>query len=77
MEKAYENILNKNKDQTQAKILLSIIVVATRPLKIEEMDVALNLVLQDNVSSHEELDLDGDNLETRIRNLLRPFYIYF
>ncbi len=46
---------------------------ATRPLTLKEMDVALALVSQDDVSSFEELDLDRRNLERRIRYLCGLF----
>jgi ankyrin repeat domain-containing protein 50 len=73
IDEAYEHILNKSTSQAEAKILLSIIVAATRPLTLNEMDVALALTDQDNLSSYEELDLDGDNLQRRIQNLCGLF----
>jgi hypothetical protein len=33
------------------------------------LDVAFALAIQENVSSHEELDLNGGKLNLRIRNL--------
>ncbi|KAF7513467.1 hypothetical protein GJ744_008761 [Endocarpon pusillum] len=76
VDKAYEDILNKSKNKQETRILLSIIVAATRPLTLEEMDIALNLALAtEDVSWYKDLsaDLDGDNLKRRIRNLCGLF----
>jgi hypothetical protein len=69
VDEAYEHILNKSTDQTETRILLSLIVAAARPLTLNELDVAFALAIQENVSSHEELDLNGGKLNLRIRNL--------
>lgn len=73
IDEAYDHILSKSTDQKEAAILLKIIVGAARPLTLKEMDVAFALATQENVSSYEELDLDGDNLKRRIRNLCGLF----
>jgi ankyrin repeat protein len=73
LDEAYENILNKSTDKAESRTLLSIIVTATRPLTLYEMDVAFALTGQDNITSYRQLDLDGDRLKTRIRNLCGLF----
>jgi ankyrin repeat protein len=73
VDEAYERILNKSIDQNVATVLLKIIVGAARPLTLKEMDIALALATQKEVSSYEDLDLDGDKLKTRIRNLCGLF----
>ncbi len=73
VDEVYENILNKSSDRQEARILLSIIVAAERPLTLKEMDVALAIANQDSVSSYGELQLEGDNLKTVIRDLCGLF----
>ena len=46
---------------------------AARPLTLREMDVAFSLATQRDCRSYADLDRDGDNLETRIRNLCGLF----
>jgi ankyrin repeat protein len=71
---AYEAILSKSKDQRKARKLLRIIVVARRPLTIQEMNIAL--AIEDHHRSYEDLGLDVQD-EARaaatIRNLCGLF----
>lgn len=65
---AYESILSKIDDQTQARKLFSIVVAASRPLTLNEMNVALTI--DDYHKSYEELedDLDDKNrFESTVR----------
>jgi hypothetical protein len=73
VEEAYERILNKSIDQEAAIILLKIIVGAARPLEVKEMDIALAVATQKEISSIEDLDLDGERLKSRIRDLCGLF----
>ena len=73
VEEAYERILNKSTDQETAKILLKIIVGAARPLRWKELDIALAVATQKEISSIEDLDLDREKLKSRIRNLCGLF----
>ena len=55
---AYEMILNRSEDAESAKLLLQIIVAATRPLTLQEANIALALATHhEQGSSHKELDL--------------------
>jgi ankyrin repeat protein len=79
VEDAYENLLNKSskkaRDRREAEILLHIIVAASRPLTLKEMDVAFQIGTgsQRPKSSYKELNLDKRDLERRIRNLCGLF----
>ena len=54
---AYETILARSSDIDLARILLQLIVAATRPLSLEEANIALTLATQKTCTSHKELDL--------------------
>ena len=54
---AYETILARSSDIDLARILLQLIVAATRPLSLEEANIALTLATQETCTSHKELDL--------------------
>jgi Ankyrin repeats (many copies) len=73
VQEAYERILNKSIDPKVAKILLKMIVGAARPLKLREMDIVLAVATQKEASSVEDLDVDGEKLKSRIRNLCGLF----
>ena len=54
---AYETILARSSEIDLARILLQLIVAATRPLSLEEANIALTLATQKTCTSHKELDL--------------------
>jgi ankyrin repeat protein len=68
VDQAYEAILSKSKDQRRARKLLRIIVVARRPLTIQEMNIAL--AIEDHHRSYEDLGLDVQD-EARAAATLR------
>ncbi|KAJ5949947.1 hypothetical protein N7454_001531 [Penicillium verhagenii] len=53
---AYEQILNKSKEQDMVRRALSIILAASRPLTISEMNIALNI--HDTLKCIRDLDLE-------------------
>ncbi|TGJ83961.1 hypothetical protein E0Z10_g4814 [Xylaria hypoxylon] len=55
---AYEKILNKSKEDPMVRKALSIVLVASRPLRISEMNVALNI--NTATKSIQDLDLEED-----------------
>ncbi|KAI1821303.1 hypothetical protein F4861DRAFT_475858 [Xylaria intraflava] len=69
---AYEHILSKSKDHSMVRKALSIILAASRPLTITEMNVAMNI---DNTSkSIHDLDLEDEiNFKERLRTLCGLF----
>jgi ankyrin repeat protein len=73
VEEAYEKILSKSTNKQETQSLLHIMVGAARPLTLREMDVAFSLATQNGYKSYADLDRDGANLETRIRNLCGLF----
>ena len=73
VEEAYEKILSKSTNRQETEYLLHIIVAATRPLTLKEIDVAFSIITQGGCQSFNDLDLDKDNTETRIRNLCGLF----
>ncbi|KAL9024573.1 MAG: hypothetical protein Q9196_006421 [Gyalolechia fulgens] len=56
---AYETLLQKCPEPSFAKKALQIVLVAGRPLTVEEMDVALHV--NEHTSSYGELELDGSS----------------
>ena len=55
---AYERILDRSSDPTRAYALLQLIVAATRPLSLEEANVALTLATQEEpLGSYREIEL--------------------
>ena len=69
---AYEAILSKSKDQIRARKLLHIIVAATRPLTLKEMNVAL--AIEDYHRCYDNLDLEKEaTFGSTIRNLCGLF----
>ena len=73
VEEAYEKILSKSEKIQESHTLLQIVVGAARPLTLREMDVAFSLAAEKGCKSYADLDCDGVNLETRIRNLCGLF----
>ncbi|KAK2753351.1 hypothetical protein FQN55_003480 [Onygenales sp. PD_40] len=55
---AYENILSKSRDTNETLRLLHIIVAATRPLTLQEMNVALSI--RENHQTYDDLNLKSD-----------------
>ncbi|KAB5542898.1 hypothetical protein GE09DRAFT_1289546 [Coniochaeta sp. 2T2.1] len=67
VEQAYEGILGRSKDRTMVRKVLSIILAATRPLSVSEMNVAVNL--EDTSQSLDDIDLEEEeNFKTRLRS---------
>ncbi|KAJ5490498.1 hypothetical protein N7453_011323 [Penicillium expansum] len=63
----YDSILRKATNQAQAKKLLQIIVAATRPLRLNEVSVALAITKE--TQCYEELELQrGEQLAIAVRN---------
>ncbi|KAF2489696.1 hypothetical protein BU16DRAFT_495019, partial [Lophium mytilinum] len=70
VEEAYEAILSRIEDdeRPQARKLLHIVVAATRPLTLKEMNIAL--AVEDHHRSYDDLDLDDEaRFEVSARNL--------
>ncbi|KFA81656.1 hypothetical protein S40288_09958 [Stachybotrys chartarum IBT 40288] len=66
---AYENILNKsnNKEHQMVRKVLSVILAASRPLTLSEMNVAVNI--EDTSESFRDLDLeDEEDFKRRLRS---------
>ncbi|GKU15714.1 unnamed protein product [Fusarium langsethiae] len=64
---AYEKILSKTNDGPMVRKTLSIILAASRPLTLSEMNVALNI--EDESQSIDDLDLEADeDFKTRLRS---------
>ena len=55
VEDAYTAILDKSEDQVRARKLLHIVLGATQPLTLQEINVAMNI--EENCRSYEDLDL--------------------
>ena len=73
---AYEEILGKSQDDGQAEIVLRIVLAATRPLTLDEMNIALTSALQeDSFHSHADLEsnLWGSNFNLIVQNLCGLF----
>jgi ankyrin repeat protein len=69
---AYEAILSKSKDPVRARKLLHIVVAATNPLTLTEMNIAL--AIEDHHRSYEDLDLESDSrFEHTLRNICGLF----
>ncbi|KAL3429112.1 hypothetical protein BDV09DRAFT_203300 [Aspergillus tetrazonus] len=69
---AYEQILNKSKDRSKVRKVLSIILAASRPLSLLEMNIAVNV--EDASQSMDDLDLeDEDDFKSRLRALCGLF----
>jgi ankyrin repeat protein len=76
VDKAYEAILSRIDDaeQPQARKLLSIVVAASRPLTLHELNVALTVELQHKSYDDLRADLDDEErFETTVRNMCGLF----
>ena len=72
IDEAYNAILNRSTDLEQAKKLLHIVVSATRPLTLQEMNIAL--AIEPVNRSHTDLDLEPEEFfKVKIRNLCGLF----
>ncbi|KAF2175634.1 hypothetical protein K469DRAFT_679773, partial [Zopfia rhizophila CBS 207.26] len=72
VDQAYEAILSKIQDKRKAKKLLHIIVAATRPLTLTEMNIAL--AIEDHHQSYEDLRLSNHaRFDSTVRNLCGLF----
>ena len=72
VDQAYEAILIKIKDPIRARKLLHIIVAATRPLTLKELNIAL--AIEDHHQCYDDLDLENDaQLKSSVRNLCGLF----
>jgi ankyrin repeat protein len=72
VDEAYEAILSKSKDPARTRKLLHIIVAATNPLTLTEMNIAL--AIEDHHRSYEDLDLESESrFECTLRNICGLF----
>ena len=72
VEDAYTAILEKSTDKNLAKKLLHIIVIARRPLSLEEMSIAM--AIEDGSNSEKDLDLESpDRFGGTVRSLCGLF----
>ncbi|KAL7781716.1 hypothetical protein V8C43DRAFT_319567 [Trichoderma afarasin] len=74
---AYEKILNKSENEYMVRRALSIILAASRPLTLSEMNIAMNIndTTQDHTTNtFDDLDLeDEDDFKLRLRSLCGLF----
>ncbi|KAI5460980.1 hypothetical protein BGZ63DRAFT_455093 [Mariannaea sp. PMI_226] len=73
IDEAYEQILNKIKGDLMSRALvrkaLSIILAASRPLTLLEMNIAMNIEIDQRPQSFHDLDLEGDeDFKRRLRS---------
>lgn len=78
VEEAYEKILMNVKDSDLARKTLHIVVAATRPLTIHEMNIAFvieeKIVSGESFQSHDDLDLESEKpFRKKIRNICDLF----
>ncbi|KAI9645115.1 hypothetical protein NHQ30_005849 [Ciborinia camelliae] len=75
IDEAYDAILSKSPDPEEATKLLHIVVGASRPLTLEELNIALNInECYDGSQSFEDIELeDLESFPKRIRNLCGLF----
>lgn len=66
---AYDRILSKSKEDPIVRKVLSIVLAATRPLTLAEMNVAVNL--DDRTRSLEDIDLEEEEEEEGFKPRLR------
>ena len=72
---AYERILSRSKDMAKARILLEIIVAATRPLSLQEANMALAIATQKHSCGFQK-DLDlwpAESFSSTVRNFCGLF----
>ena len=66
---AYDKILSKSRDQQKLRKILSIILAATRPLTLREMNVAVNVETSAGSTCTSDLDLEQeDDFVVTLRN---------
>ena len=66
---AYDKILNRSKEQHKVQKILLIILAATRPLTLKEMNVAVNVQFSPRFTSAADLDLEDEEcFKNTIRN---------
>lgn len=66
IDEAYEQILSKSKDHPMVRTALSIILAASRPLTLSEMNVAVSM--DETIQSFNDLDLEQEqSFESRLR----------
>ena len=72
---AYERILSRSSDNMRARVLLQLIAAATRPLSLQEVNIALTLASQKgSCTSHRKLDLwPLDSFKSTIQNMCGLF----
>ncbi|KPA41268.1 hypothetical protein FLAG1_05828 [Fusarium langsethiae] len=71
---AYEQILNKTNQDPMVRKALCIILAASRPLTLSEMNVAVNL--DNKVDSLDDIDLEDDeDFKARLRSWSREFLL--
>ena len=74
---AYENILSRSKNERTTELLLQIILIATRPLTLDEANISLTLALQkERFTSHGALlssQWPPGNFKTVVKNLCGLF----
>ena len=72
---AYERILSRSSDNVRARILLQLIVAATKPLSLQEVNIALTVANQKaSCTSYKALDQDlwpQQNFKSIVRNIAR------
>ncbi|PIG79045.1 ankyrin repeat-containing protein [Aspergillus arachidicola] len=72
VDEAYERILSRSKDRRKARKLLHIVIGATRPLTLQEMNIAL--ILHERHQSYGDLDLGSqDRFQENMRDLCGLF----
>jgi ankyrin repeat protein len=72
VDEAYEAILSKSKDLIRTRKLLHIILAATSPLTLTEMNIAL--AIEDHHKSYKDLDLESESrFEHTLRNICGLF----
>jgi ankyrin repeat protein len=72
VDEAYKAILSKSKDPVRTRKLLHIIVAATNPLTLAEMNIAL--AIEDHHKLYEDLDLESNSrFEHTLRNICGLF----
>ena len=78
---AYEKILDRSKNELQTKTLLEIVLAATRPLSLDEANIALTVALARNgFDSHDDLEADlwaPDDFKSIVKNLCGLFINVF
>ncbi|KAF7516675.1 hypothetical protein PCG10_002003 [Penicillium crustosum] len=78
---AYEKILDRSKNELHTKTLLEIVLAATRPLSLDEANIALTMALgKDGFESHDDLEADlwaPEDFKSVVKNLCGLFINVF